>query len=518
MKRTNYPYKNFSLSDIKGEKWDDIPGLDGAYQLSSYGRIKSLRRWVERPRGGRWTKDRILSTKYEKGVTKSGCKKEGTLHKTIHSGGNHFGIQVMRLVYYLFVEKFDLDNRKLVVRSRDGNNLHVCPENVLLTNRSALITRAYKRERRPLSSFGNTNITLSQYDLNGNLLGSFASISSAAERTDVGTGTISQALRNKDGYGSGFIWKYGSADKLKIRLPDSIKAWNKETAYYDQPVSQYDMSGKKIKEYNSMTQAAQLTGLHLYEIRQVIEGESRFFVKKYHWKKGSGPSRIDTGMLLRKIKENRANPILVAVTQYSLDGKRIKKYRSLTEAAKALSVTSGSIGDAALRSRENEKYAISHGFIWLRGKGPAGIKISAFVKRRKYLTEFKKQPVSQYDERGVLVKTYSSINEACYKTGFNQYNIMAVLSGTLKTHKGYYWRSGKTMARIPQRVIASIAEQRYKNVCKRVTQYDRQGKKIKTFSSLGEAERMTGVSASYIGLTAAGKYQFAKGFRWRFEL
>lgn len=41
------PYQNLSLEDIPGEVWKDIPGLEGRYQASSVGRIKSIRKTSE---------------------------------------------------------------------------------------------------------------------------------------------------------------------------------------------------------------------------------------------------------------------------------------------------------------------------------------------------------------------------------------------------------------------------------------------------------------------------------------
>jgi len=45
MHKQEYPYQNLSLTNIKGERWKDITGFEGEYQVSSYGRIKSLSRW-----------------------------------------------------------------------------------------------------------------------------------------------------------------------------------------------------------------------------------------------------------------------------------------------------------------------------------------------------------------------------------------------------------------------------------------------------------------------------------------
>lgn len=44
MSKKEYPYQNRSLEDMEGEEWDDIPGLDGYFRVSNYGRIKRLRR------------------------------------------------------------------------------------------------------------------------------------------------------------------------------------------------------------------------------------------------------------------------------------------------------------------------------------------------------------------------------------------------------------------------------------------------------------------------------------------
>src|SRR5450756_1674722 len=44
-KDPEYPYLNRSLKDLPGEYWIDIPGFEGEYEISSLGRVKSLRRW-----------------------------------------------------------------------------------------------------------------------------------------------------------------------------------------------------------------------------------------------------------------------------------------------------------------------------------------------------------------------------------------------------------------------------------------------------------------------------------------
>lgn len=55
------PCFNRSLEDIKGEKWIDITGYDGIYQISNFGRVKSIGRYVNSSKGNqRWVKEKIL--------------------------------------------------------------------------------------------------------------------------------------------------------------------------------------------------------------------------------------------------------------------------------------------------------------------------------------------------------------------------------------------------------------------------------------------------------------------------
>jgi NUMOD4 motif len=37
-----YPHQNHSLKNIKGEKWKEIPGFEGYFMVSNFGRVKRL--------------------------------------------------------------------------------------------------------------------------------------------------------------------------------------------------------------------------------------------------------------------------------------------------------------------------------------------------------------------------------------------------------------------------------------------------------------------------------------------
>lgn len=56
-------YLNNDLQDITGEEWSDVPGYEGFYMASSFGRVKSLFRWTRAKLGSkRSVKERILKS------------------------------------------------------------------------------------------------------------------------------------------------------------------------------------------------------------------------------------------------------------------------------------------------------------------------------------------------------------------------------------------------------------------------------------------------------------------------
>jgi hypothetical protein len=40
MSQKVYPYQNISLENLEGEVWEDVPGLDGYFLISNFGRTK----------------------------------------------------------------------------------------------------------------------------------------------------------------------------------------------------------------------------------------------------------------------------------------------------------------------------------------------------------------------------------------------------------------------------------------------------------------------------------------------
>ena len=80
------------------EIWKPIEGYEGQYEISSYGRVKSLKRPYENNGGIQWTKERILSP---------GKDKDGYLQVNLHCNGKQHQRKIHRLVAQAFLPNPD---------------------------------------------------------------------------------------------------------------------------------------------------------------------------------------------------------------------------------------------------------------------------------------------------------------------------------------------------------------------------------------------------------------------------
>jgi hypothetical protein len=81
--------------------------------------------------------DGTIINKY--GKTMSKRARDGRYEVRLHVDGKRRNFILSRLMYWLFVDKFDINNKNLCVAVKDGNFLNVDPDNLYLTERKNLI-------------------------------------------------------------------------------------------------------------------------------------------------------------------------------------------------------------------------------------------------------------------------------------------------------------------------------------------------------------------------------------------
>ncbi len=249
-KKINYrdqadmPFRNKSLKNLKGEKWKAIPGFEDLYKISNHGRIKSLEREIQQKNG---VTKRLKEQIKLAGVspTSNYFKGDHTYQLAAHfvANGKVYNYSVARLVYQLFVKPLSPDDDTTInIIQKDGNGLNCHYENLVAVS----LTDRGKR----IFADGRNQSSFSQLD---------------------------KETRKK------------TAEKLRKK--------------YSQPVTQYDLKGRPIRSFNSMTEASKKTGILFESIRAASKGLNHK-AGNYIWKPGKAKSNIVSAGILHLSAQN----------------------------------------------------------------------------------------------------------------------------------------------------------------------------------------------------------------------
>lgn len=222
-------YKNLDLKNLPGEKWKDIPGYEDLYQVSNYGRIKSLSRPIQ-----------VFITKYNRSIdyeTKTRIRKI-KVHKRFNAiiqqsyfectialkrAGEEKTFLVHRLVYHAFVRPLNFEQDQMMIMHRNGDGLVNHYTNPVAGKRSQVLKRSYALSRHVSPFAVKTKKELKriqqkagrmrekpvvQFSLRGKRLKKFASIKLAAKATSVPDSNIVEVLKKRRKMAGGFWWKY----------------------------------------------------------------------------------------------------------------------------------------------------------------------------------------------------------------------------------------------------------------------------------------------------------------------
>lgn len=144
------------MKSVALEEWRDIPGYEGMYQISSFGRVKSLSRKI--------VKDFIDGRHAEhisQEIILSPCSARGYKRVILHKNGEGRRFLVHRLVAEAFV---DNPNCEKIVNHLDGNKTNNVPENLEWCDYSRNMQHAFdegirgKHENHPRSKFTNAQV------------------------------------------------------------------------------------------------------------------------------------------------------------------------------------------------------------------------------------------------------------------------------------------------------------------------------------------------------------------------
>lgn len=187
------------------EIWKPVVGYEGLYEVSSIGRIKSLKRIVRNNGGYRTTPELIKKNS----IDRSGYEfvwlwnKSGRIHR------------VHKLVALAFIPNIE---NKPCVDHINGNRRDNRVENLRWCSHKENSNFEIARERLSQNApwrgkYGSDNPfakSVIQCDLNGGIIREFGGVLEASRETGINHRCISDTCRKKQKTAGGYIWKYNN--------------------------------------------------------------------------------------------------------------------------------------------------------------------------------------------------------------------------------------------------------------------------------------------------------------------
>lgn len=178
------------------EEWKDIKGYEGLYQLSNYGRVKSL------------LKEIIMKPQLRCNYYRVRLIKEGV-------GKNH---SVNRLVADAFIDnpdsKPEVGHYDCDTHNNKVNNLYWCTHKENLNNpitlkRYSKHSKGHKKTEETIEKIKKSLYkSILQFDLKGNLIAKYDSAKEASKITNSNYVSICQCCTGRNKTANGYIWKY----------------------------------------------------------------------------------------------------------------------------------------------------------------------------------------------------------------------------------------------------------------------------------------------------------------------
>lgn len=143
---------NLSIQDLPGEIWKPVPDLESYFSISSKGRVKRLNTWTTKKNKTFW-KEHIVSLF----VVKSGDMYY--IIAQVSYNGKSLHIPIVRMLYYCFVERFDLHDKRLVVKNDNSPQWDIDLSKLHLQTAADILTQRNKENATKVRSVFNSQKT-----------------------------------------------------------------------------------------------------------------------------------------------------------------------------------------------------------------------------------------------------------------------------------------------------------------------------------------------------------------------
>lgn len=196
------------------ELWKPLVGFEGYYEISTLGRVKSIKRIVYNSKG----KQRTVHEK----IIKPLINRHGYSSVSLYKNGVKTNVKIHRMVALTFIPNIEnkpfidhintirhdnrLENLKWATRIENAHN-PITQSKMIGRNHASGETIILARNNK--KSYGAERAVL-QISINGDIINEFKSIREAGREFNNSSGAISSCCRKKKNYKTvhGYIWRY----------------------------------------------------------------------------------------------------------------------------------------------------------------------------------------------------------------------------------------------------------------------------------------------------------------------
>lgn len=200
----------------------------------------------------------------------------------------------------------------------------------------------------------------------------------------------------------------------------------------------------------------------------------------------------------------QSKKLILTISRYNLNGVLLETYPNARIAAEAMNSSQQFITYAA----QGKKSLTACGYIWRRGNEPQ-LELKPLLDERWYQNSplaSKQHTVGQYDLEGNLVNTYANTKIAGSAVGLHYQGIRKVMRGKGLTYGGFIWSKDiKKKIKVNSKIKPDTT----------ISQYDLDGRWIKSYKNAYTASNETGIDDSSITHAINGKVLTAGKYLWR---
>lgn len=186
------------------EIWKDIKGYEGKYQVSNYGRVKSL--WIEHN-----TFNGIKKIQREKILLQ---KKDnlGYISYGLFKNGKSKRLRAHKLVVEAFIGTIPKD---MAVNHINGIKTDNRIDNLEICTFSHNIREAFRLgiNKRRFGKLNHRSKKINQLDLNNNVINTFYGCYEAERETKIGSSSIYRCLIGKQKQAGDYRWEYAKEEQ-----------------------------------------------------------------------------------------------------------------------------------------------------------------------------------------------------------------------------------------------------------------------------------------------------------------